>query len=478
MNNIFSISKYNKPQKKYFKLAINIAIVLIISLIYFLSNEKVTLWFDTDYYWNLADTFINNGKFSFKFYNDTLRGYLWPFILFIFKQIGNITSINPYYIYLVSISIVYGLCFYMILPDLFLGFLNIDKCKHCVRLLFCFVSIFMLKGLYLYPLTDLPAFLCCSIAISLLIKSVKEISRKKCLLCAFLCGLFSWCAYEIRPIYLICIIGILLYYIYYSITKNYKNLLLIISLLLGIFLVALPQMIINKYNFNVISPMIQTELFYNGQSLYLMQLSWGITTQKYETNINLNIYPEYGVHFYDPLGLQLLKSEEIDGFSNYIQYIVFVFHHIIDMALIYLKHLFNGIDLIYREQYITNIYKFRYGIQFLNYTMLSFGILGFKENFINKFNNHSLKAKINYSVFILYMLPTILVIPTAIEVRFFIGLLLILYFYGCLYFINSVSQFKQKKAINIKQISFIVCFIVLCFLMNKSTYDVLLLLKI
>lgn len=76
-------------------------------------------------------------------------------------------------------------------------------------------------------------------------------------------------------------------------------------LLFGIFrmlFIAMPQAGINYKHFNTWSPMIQTQLDL-GESLHLSQLEWGISMQKYETNIDDTVEDiPAGMIFEDTIG--------------------------------------------------------------------------------------------------------------------------------------------------------------------------------
>lgn len=87
-------------------------------------------------------------------------------------------------------------------------------------------------------------------------------------------------AYYVRPVYLIVWLtfsGIVIF----CLTKTKKRILS--AAILGMLIVAIPQVCINRAHFNTSNSMIQTQSGI-GKPLYLRQLEWGIYVQKYETN--------------------------------------------------------------------------------------------------------------------------------------------------------------------------------------------------
>lgn len=64
----------------------------------------------------------------------------------------------------------------------------------------------------------------------------------------------------------------------------------------------------------------------------------------------------------DSVGVELLEQNgEID---SYLSYIKFCIKYFADMACIYLKHIFNGLDIVYPNAYIENVYCNRFLFSF------------------------------------------------------------------------------------------------------------------
>lgn len=118
----------------------------------------------------------------------------------------------------------------------------------------------------------------------------------------------------------------------------------------------MPQICIIQKNFGTCSSMIQTQLKF-GDSLYLSQLKWGISTWKNETNEDVSavgILPR--MIFEDSIGAAFL--EEDGNVYSYPRYIIFCLRHFGDMACIYLKHIFiqNGRTVVlYKKEVLGQI---------------------------------------------------------------------------------------------------------------------------
>lgn len=159
------------------------------------------------------------------------------------------------------------------------------------------------------------------------------------------------------------------------------------------------------------------------------------------------------------IGIKLLEEEEMEEFDSYWEYISFCFRHIADVGIIYLKHLFNGIDIVYNDIYIYKVYKNRFFVQWLNYTMIFAGI-----NVL--FQNYKQWNRKQIGWILCWIAPIILVIPTAVETRFFVGLLTLLYFWA----IQLFTQ-EKRKAFNIRIFAKYVLFIMVCFVLNNAAFS-------
>ncbi|MCM1191912.1 MAG: hypothetical protein NC123_05385 [Butyrivibrio sp.] len=415
---------------------------------------------ETEYVWD-AKTYMNLGltfgidEFALTNYDYVMRGYLFPLVnWFLYKLeamgIGNI-SINLYFFH----SVLFSFSLIVVVPKLFEKAFKI-KLGAAVKCIFFLVCMFMFKGLLIYPLTDMFSFsfLCMALYLYFYVIDAGDKGTLLKLPASIGIGACLAVAYYARPIYLISIIA----YFAVSICKiAYKRsmkdaLYMILLPLLGGAAIAFPQLIINYYHLGVASPGIMTEEIYEG-SLYLQQLKWGLETQRIDGNLDVSVFPFGGMNFYDGIGGRFASDLVI---SSYWDYIVFVLRHPFDVLFMYLRHVFSGMDITYPNIYVKNVYNARGMIQFLNYSLLFFGIKGVKSSVKKSTWNLDFVGAL-----LIYMLPVILCVPTAIETRFFIGAQVLLFIMACHYcrHVNWKEDFFKNKTAVFHYITFLtVCF--------------------
>ena len=151
-------------------------------------------------------------------------------------------------------------------------------------------------------------------------------------------------------------------------------------------------------------------------------------------------------------------------FDSYLQYIKFAVNHIGDVILIYLKHVFNGLDMVYTNFYITELHFNRFWIQLLNYSLLFLGGIGAYAIIKKKQWKYE-----DLFIAIIWTMPILLVVPTAVEPRFFIGLSMPLYFFAV--FKIMKTNFSDLKKVKIKTWLCYFSFVTLCFMLNKTTFE-------
>lgn len=421
--------------------------------------------YDSGYYLSLAASYGLFENFDILHFSSSLRGYLYPLLLYPVILISNIGIGTIAIDLLVINSFVYSLLSSLIIPYFFEKVFAV-KFRVYARYVFSIIFLFFFRGLIIYPLSDLPAIFFIFVAAILTQKIYSEIkmplSLYKCLI-GLLCGVCLASAYYIRPIYLISIIAwIILSIIVIMINRKPKMLILVAFMLIGLALIASPQIYINTNNYDTVSPLILTEKSYDGDSLYLEQLGWGIYISKYETNMDLSHYPSASLKYIDQTGLNIYNNNQID---SYIDYILLFLSHPLDMCCIYLLHLFNGLDITYPSIYIYDLYDpLRTFTQLFNYTLLFIGIVGC-VNLIKRTRYHDSLVVIGGML----LLPILLVIPTAVETRFFAILSII--FYGLATI--TITNIDLKDAINKsrKYILYYVGFIIICFILNHQVFS-------
>lgn len=448
-----------KREKEKTILAYGVGSIFILGLHYFMEIREYP--YDAQTYWVEGPAYYGLEKFDLLNYKNPLRGYLFPLFTYVVQKLEFEGLGSKRAIFCIVTSLLYSFLFMVLIPKMVELLFKITVPVKS-RVLYLIVCMIMLRGLILYPLTDLPGLLFVYIAICFYAALMQDRVKTKWaqIICAVCMGISLGGAYYVRPVYLIVWIvlgGMILINVFHA-GKG-----VMLFSIAGMLIISMPQICINKRNFDTYSPMIQTQLEY-GESLYLSQLKWGISMQKYETSIDssaVNIQPK--MIFEDSIGAALLEGqEEID---SYFSYIVFCVRHFADMACIYLKHIFNGLDITYPNVYIQNVYCNRFLIQLLNYTLIFVGIEGLAF-FIYKKCWNTLTIEIVSA----YGLPILLVIPTAVETRFFVGVHVVLYLFAAMALTNrewwcKILHCKWKKA------GVWLLFLGVCFTLNSQTFN-------
>lgn len=394
-----------------------------------LTQSSYTFYHDSLGYWILKDTFIVDGNFSFLNFDKLypgFRAYLFPFINYLISLLAIKIGIQDYLAYEVIMSIFYGTFLTIIVPDLIWKLFE-RKPNIIQTLLFGFLAIFFWRGSLFYPLSDLLSFS------FLVFGSYFAVLSQNYWLLAFFAGIFWGGATHIRPIYQITLLPVLIWIIIFYITRkglNFKKVLLRLSMLmLGFLTVYSPQLAINIDHYGIASPFVQTQKLL-GIDAYTYQLVAGIWYQKYETNIGTS-YPVPTVFFLDSHGEQILidaglKSEpySVDGKLgpdheiNRSEYFSLLLKYPLDFAVIFLRHLFNGLDITYNSTYVKNIFEASLFLRILNYTIW-FLVLTFAAKKIHIRKDPAFIPPI--FMVLIFSLPSILAIPIGVEVRYMLS---------------------------------------------------------
>lgn len=389
-------------------------------------------YFDAGYYAALSQSFHGgHHHWSFTHFPITHRGYFFPFVLNVFNHFVTIGA---------SALLIHVLCLFILsffVAPHFSTTLFSRPFSKIQALLFSIIFFYFWGGYFYYALTDI-------IAITLLLAAAVLIQRKK-YWSLLIGGMAIAMAFNIRPIYELNLILFVGYLIWHTIRKNihFYGLMLFLG---GMILILLPQVIINHHNHNSYSPLVITNSYLqtaNNASIYNMQLDMGLRVQKYETYVgNLEKFPSSriaystGADFYN----QYRQSTEQTNLGAYIK---FAISNPLQITQIYLTHLFNGLDIKVNKPYITKIksLQFIHLISILNYIVLIFGVMALVLNWRNKAEYQGQQAD-KVFFYANCLLPVLLVIPTTVELRFFIPLFILLYlsFLQCFYTFKTLSK--------------------------------------
>ncbi len=473
------VRKSNNNSKKY--IICSIIIFLITFLYSCFSNSK--LYWDSLKYWNYSDKFLDNfGHFSVFNYNDNIRGYLFPFIIYVIKKLSSLFNISNALILLwIFNGLIFAVLFGIYIPKIFSKLFNRDIGFVSILLYFSIIIIFW-RGYFGFPLSDFPSLLCAVISYYSVLKISKDNKSIKNYIFVFISAISLGASINIRPSYNI-IIPVICIYLICKLKrekniKNWKYAIIYTSIfILGFVVILFPQIVINKKNNNVISPFVITKTD-NGTDLFSTQLVWGIQNQKYETYVGNQENIDATLFFRDNRGEKIIQQENITKL-DIVSYIKLVLKYPFSFGGIYFRHIFNALDIKYPKLYIDDIYSVNVLFSLLNYTIIYIFIVTFcKMIKIKEYKNFDF---IFLTLMILFSVA--ISIPTAIEVRFMLPLQVFIYaviLYSGINnkFFNDICNFiKDKKYIYaIKYFIFkykpvlYVLFVIICYTLSIATY--------
>jgi hypothetical protein len=351
--------------------------------------------------------------------HEVIRGYLFPFILGLWIRVFTWIGINPLQGFRFFSSLIYALVLAVQLPLMF-SYLFGGVTSFFRRLIPGLLTLLVFPGLLIYPLSDLPAlgFIWC--AVYLARRSNESASdRRWQLLWLCLCGFMAGAAYNTRSIYLFAVVAILIYICF----AHRNRLVLVAAFCTGVLIVSAPQVFVNKQLHGKYSA--NPSIAIGEESLFTKQLIWGITTQKYETDISSTAFA--GVRYADPAGDALLaKISNTSPPDSVLGYISAVFRFPVDFLGLYGRHVMNGLDVRDGLTYTRSPPTHRRSISLLNVFVLMASFVVLRLALLNARQDVSGMTLRNgldkYIYATILLIPVVVIVPSAIETRFFLPL--------------------------------------------------------
>jgi hypothetical protein len=342
--------------------------------IYSMTRDIRDFPYDSGLYWMLSNSF---GKDGF-FFPDSFRGYVFPFFLHIGKDIFGFTGLDEIVRFRIFVALFASFILIIFLPESFLSIANkhqtLNNRKECcyflfLRLFLMIVFIYFWDGLLLYPLSDFYAFAFISIASVCAFKTENTEHIFKTIGLSFICGVFTYAAYNTRTIYLFGIIPIFILFIRNNGKKKYLRLFItIVTFTIGVTAISIPQYKINIRTKNIHSIAVITN-YRGSNSLFTFQLKTGLSVQLYQTYIgDKSIYASPAVSFIDPIGKAITAQEP--PVNKPIEYIKLFFKYPFEFFGIYLRHFINMLNPLFGEIYIKDILKSKMNKILINYLIL------------------------------------------------------------------------------------------------------------
>lgn len=443
--------------KKYTWIAFISGIVVI--LFYGLYRDKIELIYDSAWYCGIADGVIDAAGIHIEKFPKTFRGALLP----IYLQFLNLSPLGIYTGWIITMAILGSSLFSVLLP----GVITDEGINNCKRTIGCIVSIiiyiYVWGDLIVYPLSDFFAFffIATSVYFAKRLINGHTMNLLEISFTAFLVGVSSYIAYNTRAAYLYGILILVLFVICCKIReKRYKETIVIaFACILGSFLIATPQCLINYNCEGVYSWRIYTENFDSSSSnnLQMQQVTWGIHFPRYETYVGApEGYPSPGIYFKDATGDRIIECENISPDSFSIQkWFGIVLRHPLDMISIYTRHLINAMTPLWTELYIREINTNKIPVILLSFVIWFVCSVSILQRILSK----NVNGKSMLLAGALYV-PAALQIIGAVETRFFLPIYLLAYSYFAL----GVDYKKIWKDVKERGILYIVLFILILFM--------------
>ncbi|ALW85941.1 hypothetical protein AUC43_13045 [Hymenobacter sedentarius] len=366
--------------------------------------------FDAAEYWELSLKFTQQGHFSLLAFDEPLRGYLGPLLILPARVLCHVTGWP-----MLAGARVLGagwaaLLFGLAIPQLWAQVarrpLSVARWFGLVGLGFIFW-----RDYFNFTLSDMPA-------LTLLLLGLAALGWRSWAW-AGVAGLLLAAAINIRPIYVASVPACL--WLLYALPRPSQQLWRrTASLVAGAALVLLPQWLINQRYFQQPTPLVLAGLP-SSRPLYLKQLGWGTSFQRYESSLISEI--PRSLVFADPAGQRAMANMPGRSFTSYGQYLKFVVRQPLAVGWRYLRHLFNGLDIRFPTPYPTQLHPpGQAALRLLNYALLGLGaclaVVGLRRSGRPQFDTDSVPA----AVMVALLLPCLLVLPTLMECRFLLPL--------------------------------------------------------
>ncbi|SMC00433.1 hypothetical protein SAMN00120144_3246 [Hymenobacter roseosalivarius DSM 11622] len=386
-----------------------VAFVWIIYLIYLPFNDFQggNLQHDAVQYWVMAVKFQRHHQsFSLLYYDDPLRGYVGPLMMFPALAFRFSTDCSMLTAAKMLGSAWAAILFGFLIPGLWTSITS-RRIAAGRWLLLVLAGFIFWRDFFSFTLTDMPA-------LGTLILSLWLLSRPG-LLAWLLAGLSIAATFNMRPVYLVSLLPFLGLAIWWSHRHSPRaSGWRWAALIVGMALTLGPQWAINRIHFQEDTPLTLARMTGHKESFYLKQLAWGTRVQLYDGAL---AHPG-ALPYADESGVKLFERLKQREYTSYTQYLQIVAQQPVDFFLRYGRHLFNGLDIRHPTPYrLTANSPESLPLKLLNYVLVALALTTIRVK--------QLRWQ-HYLVLLALLLPCTAAIPIAIENRFFLPLHLLL----------------------------------------------------
>lgn len=364
--------------------------------------------YDAGHYWELAVGLKGqNGSFSLLNYQDPTRGYLAALVQFPSLIVRYLTNCTMPTAAKVTGTGWAALLYAFLIPELWQS-LTRQRISSGRWLLLVLLTFVFWRDHFSFTASDVPA-------LALLLLALWAVSRPQ-VVWWLIAGLSLAGATNCRPMYLAAVPPALLLAGWWSRQHGF-SLVRWLVLLIGAAVALGPQVGINRLHFKSNSPLVEAQVS-NVQHvpLYLKQLTWGTRVLRYDTDLHQRLV------YADSAGLAVLHHEGIREYASYEQFFGVVARHPFNYGWRYVRHLFNGLDVLQPSLYLLRNYGAeRAWLQLLNYSTLGLAL----SVLLSAPLGNWLRWPQTW-VLLALLLPCLIAVPMAMEGRFLLPFHLLL----------------------------------------------------
>lgn len=358
------------------------------------------------------------------------RGFVFPILLGMCQYIDHLLGIKCTW-WGVS-SILYAMLYMVYLRFLEdIGIRNSKNMRVLRDVLPIALTLVFFYGLFIHALTDmLAAFLAVATA-ELVVIAITTEGRKR-FLWYCLSGAVAYLTYNVRTIYLLEFLGLIVAVIHYetigisrketstfSLTKVRNAIVSICAMAFGGYLSAIPQVYLNYTRYNSLSPKVRV------QGLFVQQLWWGIGMERYGTYIGNDGVHSVAMRFEDPIGVGIQKAFEDSGYTISLKtYILAFLKYPLDFISVLWKHIWNAMFIIFPETYVEDLSIDRSGYAVLGLVIVILAMFMMADDMRNGVKCLSVSKSL---ILVALLLPSIAIMFGAMEERYLLVIYLMIY---------------------------------------------------